>query len=701
MIKKLLLGLLLLLIIAVTPLWIIGAGYLGEPWEPAPSTPGPRTVDTGFAADEPQILFGDLHTHTNYSLDAYVFNMSMIKGVGITTPSDACDFARYCSALDFWSINDHAESLSPRVWADTVEAIRECNAASGEPDSPDMVSFVGWEWSNSNSDDVPSHYGHKNVIFRTWEEGATPTRPIASQERYMIARVPPPLLGMMSLSDPLRAVSDLGWYVREVKNTPICPADVPADELPPDCREVAFTPTELYRKLDEWGYDSMVIPHGLAWGTTNPLSADFRNQLSEYEARYQNLLETFSGHGNSERFEDFERIGYLDNGNAYCPPATDNFLPCCRRAGELARAECDDPSSPVCDDRAQTAMADYVEKGVKAGRKLFPDATLNDWAGCGQLQNAFQPASMYVPRQSTQYNLALGFDATGAPKRTRFGLIGSSDNHVARPGNSYKDTDRALYTDHKNVKGEGGGFNLGADRESAAFYYTGGLVAVHAAGRNRDAIWDGLARREVYATSGDRTLVWFDLLNGPGGETSMGSEVQLDHTPRFRVRALGAFEQQPGCPDFAVAALGRERIESLCGGECYRPGDRRKVIERIEVVRIRPQVTPDEDIAGLIENDWRSFDCPADGNGCEFEFEDTDYILAERPALYYARVIQAEEPLIGGDPFGCRYDDAGNCIAREYCVGANAGPDDLCQAPASPRAWTSPIYLEYGPPSDD
>ena len=44
-----------------------------------------------------------------------------------------------------------------------------------------------------------------------------------------------------------------------------------------------------------WGFDALVIPHGLAWGTTNPLTADFRDQLDEYEQRYEKLLEVYSG----------------------------------------------------------------------------------------------------------------------------------------------------------------------------------------------------------------------------------------------------------------------------------------------------------------------------------------------------------------------------------------------------------------------
>jgi len=94
------------------------------------------------------------------------------------------------------------------------------------------------------------------------------------------------------------------------------------------------------------------------------------------------------------------------------------------------------------------------------------------------------------------------------------------------------------------------------------------------------------------------------------------SLVIMQTSPKFQVRALGAFEQSPGCPDFAQDALGAERIQSLCGGECYNPSDRRKAITRIEIVRIQPQVRPDEKIAPLVEDKWQVFDCPAQGEGC-------------------------------------------------------------------------------------
>ncbi len=225
----------------------------------------------------------------------------------------------------------------------------------------------------------------------------------------------------------------------------------------------------------------------------------------------------------------------------------------------------------------------------------------------------------------------------------------------------------------------------------ASFFLNGGLAAVHATGRSRGAVWDALQRREVYGTSGPRILLWFDLVNAPGGQPlPMGGEAAMGDAPIFQARAVGSFEQKPGCPADALDALG-DRVERLCRGECYNPTDQRRPITRLEVVRIRPG--PGPDAHQRIEDPWRVIPCPGDPTGCQAEFTDPEFAASGHDALYYVRAIEAPSPAVDANPLGCTYDAQGRCTKVAPCFGRPA--EDECLSETEERAWSSPIFVDH------
>src|SRR5262245_6620365 len=274
--------------------------------------------------DTKQILFGDMHVHSTYSVDAFRFSLPLMQGSrGAFPPADACDYARYVSQLDFYWITDHAEAYTPQHWKDSVEAIRQCNAVSGDPQNPDLVAFVGWEWTQMG-ETSKDHYGHHNVFFRDTEPNKIPSRPIGASGRATTTlRGEFGQLGTKIVeADPTNRsyYEAFGKFVREMGVTPNCQDGVSSRELPADCFETAATPGALFKKLDEWGFDTMVIPHGTTWGIYTPPDSSWDVQLvkKDHDAEKVRLIEVYSGHGNSENYRDFRRRRFDANGKPVC-----------------------------------------------------------------------------------------------------------------------------------------------------------------------------------------------------------------------------------------------------------------------------------------------------------------------------------------------------------------------------------------------
>ncbi len=677
-----------------------------------------------------QILFGDLHVHSTYSSDAFMRSLPNMTGEGAHPPAESCDFARYCSALDFWSINDHSEGLSPRMWGEIKQSIRQCNDVAGSADNPDMVSFLGFEWTQMSGPFGGPYYGHKNVIFVDTEEDVVPMRPIGSfrfEPKTMFKGIMAPPLSRLRESfldfRNRQLYYDFYKLIDEGADTPYCAEGVDVHDLPVDCMETALTPKELFGKLDEWAIESIVIPHGLAWGLNAPPGGTWDLQIAagQHDPKRQIMVEVYSGHGNSEEYRDWRAVRYDENGERYCPEPSDDYMPSCWWAGEIIRERCLEvgEGEVECETRARTARDNYLLLG-NSGFNNISGTVPDDWLDAGQCRDCFLAAWNLRPGFSAQYALAMAnLDEPKETRTMRMAMIGSSDSHRGRPGGSYKEFDRHGMTDAHGPPDAAGMIrwrgkpkprhpyaleltrvpmsNYDEFDRRAGMLTTSGLAAVHSAGRDRQAIWDGMKRKEVYATSGPRILLWFDLLNAEEDATTpMGSEVAMGTAPKFRVRAAGAFKQKPGCPEHVLGALDPERLARLCHDECYNPSDERHLIRSIEVVRVRPKTAEGEDMGELIEAPWRTFSCEADPSGCTVEFEDPEFVSGGRETVYYARAIQEATPKVNGGGMRCDLDEEGNCIKLNLCTGGwPTDPEDDCLWPAEERAWSSPIWIDY------
>ncbi|NRB28936.1 MAG: DUF3604 domain-containing protein, partial [Roseibacillus sp.] len=502
--------------------------------------------------------------HTTISFDAFMLNLPLMGGEGAHTPADACDFARHCAALDFYSLNDHASNIHPDDWKNSIQSIRQCNALAGDATEPDMVAFLGWEWTQMGATPA-DHYGHKNVVLAGSDDHEIPLRPIAATAGGLASQ-PPSALARGGLALQGERFRDLALRWTQLSGLDVCP-DLPVRELPDHCREIAATPVELFRKLDDWGHESMVIPHGTSWGIYTPPGSSWDQQLvgAVHDPDRQRLIEVYSGHGNSEPYRSWRAVEVDASGNPTCPEESDDYLPMCERAAQLVESRClgEGVSAAECKGRAEEAQQNALRAGVSS-HVTVPGATSVEWLDAGQCRDCGQPAFKYRPGGSAQYIVSIGnFDRAGDPRHFRMGFIASSDIHTARAGSGYKelrfmtDAGNRAVPDPDTIVGRFlrgpedppasrsrsveqareklSGMQLFETERTQSFLYTGGLVAVHSAGRSRSEIWDALKRREVYGTSGPRILLWFDLLNGPDGiPQPMGSSVELSEQPIFQ-----------------------------------------------------------------------------------------------------------------------------------------------------------------------
>src|SRR5436190_4223767 len=315
------------------------------------------------------------------------------------------------------------------------------------------------------------------------------------------------------------------------------------------------------------------------------------------------------------------------------------------------------------------------------------------------------PAGMPVPidqyplrnmvRNALKDGLALE-DRLGA-NPFRLGFVGSTDNHDGAAGS----------VDEKGWAGGQGNNDSSPTRQIGDEVRTnpGGLAVVWAEENSRDAIFAALRRRETYATSGTRPVVRFfggDLSDVRCGSSSLVRDAYANGTPMGG--ELGAVRGERS-PRFVVWA-------AKDPGTAASPGTD---LQRVQIVKgwLDAQGRTHErvfDVAGDAQN-GAGVDpatCAPRGAGARelcAVWRDPTFRRRER-AFYYARVL--ENPTCrwstrvckaaGVDPLSpdCATQAAtAGAPFADCCLGPDNDPflDPLVQE----RAWTSPIW--YRPES--
>ena len=88
------------------------------------------------------------------------------------------------------------------------------------------------------------------------------------------------------------------------------------------------TPKELFEKLRDLDFPTIVIPHGNTWGFYTPPMSSLDKQLEAdfNDDNLQILFEVMSGHGNSEEYRPWRALIEDQEGNLICPEPSDDYL---------------------------------------------------------------------------------------------------------------------------------------------------------------------------------------------------------------------------------------------------------------------------------------------------------------------------------------------------------------------------------------
>ena len=642
------------------------APYLKAYAEPAPEQPTADTMTPGsMATGEANLYWGELHLHTTESFDASMMGNKLsiedayrfAKGDPLVGPGG--ETMQLSRPLDFVAITDHAEGFGSRTHCDDPNlSLREratCwlmgmdnpalfsifvdgargTAEAGDPSQPAGVYQAELRQPLDMSQ-MPTCKGGKDVAQRCYDNTY---RDWARYVRLADDYYDPGELTTLIAYEFSPGLPDQGKHHRNViyRSNIVPERAISSFDVP--------NAIELWKGLEatcdkEDGCDFLTIPHNpnKAWGLTYSRYTWDGQQYGEDDWRLRQKREPLT--------EIFQIKGSQEC--ALGVGATDE---------ECAFAQVLDPCQPG-ETTGCAFQTGFVRQGLKVGLELEQELGFNP------LQNGF---------------------------------IAATDSHNSNPGDveewDYRGSAGSVQSPalrrlrENNPDGK-------AYKSSLKFNTSGGLAAVWAPGNTREAIFDALARRETYATSGPRIALRFYA--GWDIDEAMIDAPEL--IPHLETHAVPMGRVLPASETVDVNVTGSANVQ---GPEFFVWAVRDSMdapLQRIQMVKgwIDQAGQTHEKVVDIacadgLEVDPTTGRCPDNGAGvdlatCQFStgsgdtelktlWRDSDYNPDQR-AFYYVRVLMNPT---------CRWSSFDAIrLGRE--------PDPSVPATIQERAWSSPIW---------
>ncbi len=514
-----------------------------------------RTEEREPCADHDPLrrpMFGDLHVHTSLSFDSYISSQRnepaaayrYAKGDAILLPDadgEPTVEARIGRPLDFASVTDHAEFLGP---------INVCTIDPGK---------LGYWWPHC----IMTRSGHywTQLLAASWW---TSLGALAEEKSLSFA---------CTLSDCDAAAEEAWGVLREAAEA--------AYDRTSRCSFTSFVGYEYTDTPNAFNMHRNVIFRNDRV-PARPISA-YDTGTYEFPKLWTMLRQECIDAGTGCDVLAIPHNPNLAGGLMFRDPETPEeatnrifFEPVIELTQHKASSECRfdrlagqgvDTEDELCD--FEQVVADNLSMLGSVHGEVRTE------------QAAPVPVEAFHRRNMVRNVLKDGLALERATGNNPFvmGFIGSTDTHSATPGAAEEDN----YTGHLGRR-DAGYRNV----QDHFFSNPGGHAVVWAEENSRDAIFEGMRRKETYATSGTRPVVRFfggsaleaDLCDAPDTiarayrqGVPMGGRFASDTPPRFLVSALkdpiGADLQRVQVVKGWIDGKGRthERVVDVAGGD--------------------------------------------------------------------------------------------------------------------------------------